>query len=148
MVLGKYLGPSVDVGPAMTQRVMKANGKYEDRSTLRQLTPKERMLLLPIGDRHDLTRVLCQKCDLNDMPVGTAHKQPAMDTHVYEVHFPNGGTKELAANTIAEALYPQCGPDGNQYIMLDAIVDFKKNPNVAISRKDQVKIVNGKKVVS
>ena len=43
MILGKYLGPSIDVGPAMTQRVMKANGKYEDRSTLRQLTPKECM---------------------------------------------------------------------------------------------------------
>ncbi len=43
MVLCKYLGPSVDVGPAMMQCVMKANGKYEDRSTLCQLTPAERM---------------------------------------------------------------------------------------------------------
>ena len=41
MVLGKYLGPSIDMGPAMTQCVMKANGKYEDRSTIRQLTPPE-----------------------------------------------------------------------------------------------------------
>ncbi|KAL7477010.1 hypothetical protein ACHAW6_002829 [Cyclotella cf. meneghiniana] len=30
MVLGKYLGPSIDVGPAMMQYVMKAIGKYED----------------------------------------------------------------------------------------------------------------------
>ena len=45
MVLGRYLGPSIDVGPVMTQRVMKANGEYEDRSTLRQLTPKEHMYL-------------------------------------------------------------------------------------------------------
>ncbi len=30
MVLGKYLGPSIDVGPAIMQCVMKANGKYED----------------------------------------------------------------------------------------------------------------------
>ena len=43
MVLGKYLGPSIDVGPAMTQHDMKANGEYEDRSTLHQLTPKEHM---------------------------------------------------------------------------------------------------------
>ncbi|KAL7474122.1 hypothetical protein ACHAW6_000116, partial [Cyclotella cf. meneghiniana] len=57
-------------------------------------------------------------------------------------------TKELATNTIAEALYAQCDPDGNQYVMLDTIVDFRKNPNVAISWNDQVKIVNGKKVVS
>ena len=82
------------------------------------------------------------------MPVGTAHKQPAMETCVYEVHFLGGHTKELATNTIAEALYAQSDPDGNQYVMLDAIVDFRKNPNVAISPNDQVKIVNGKKVVS
>ncbi len=30
MVLGKYLGPSIDVGPAMMQHVMKTNGEYED----------------------------------------------------------------------------------------------------------------------
>ncbi|KAL7475898.1 LOW QUALITY PROTEIN: hypothetical protein ACHAW6_001791 [Cyclotella cf. meneghiniana] len=69
-------------------------------------------------------------------------------THVYEVCFPNGRTKELAVNTITETFYAQCDHDGNQYIMLDAIMDYRKNPNVAISRNDQVKIVNGKKVVS
>ncbi len=43
MVLGKYLGPSISVGPAMTQHVMKANCEYEDQSTLHQLTPKEHL---------------------------------------------------------------------------------------------------------
>ena len=33
----------LDVGPAMMQRVMKANGKYEDQSTHCQLTSKEHM---------------------------------------------------------------------------------------------------------
>ena len=41
LVLGKYLGPSIDVGPAMTARIMKANGEVVDRSTLRRLTPEE-----------------------------------------------------------------------------------------------------------
>ncbi|KAL7474343.1 hypothetical protein ACHAW6_000318 [Cyclotella cf. meneghiniana] len=76
------------------------------------------------------------------MPVGAAQKQPAMDTHVYKVHFPDSRTEELAVNTIAEALYTQCDPDGNQCIMLDAIVDYRKNPDVAIAWNDQVKIVN------
>jgi len=40
-VLGKYLGPSIDVGPAMTARIMKENGEVVDRSTLRLLTPEE-----------------------------------------------------------------------------------------------------------
>ncbi len=105
-------------------------------------------VLLPLGDRHELARVLHRKHDSNGMLVGTAHKQPAMGTCVYDVRFPDGGTKELATNTITEALYAQCNPDGNQYIMLNATVDFRKNPDVAISQNDQVKIVNGKKVVS
>ncbi|KAL7475156.1 hypothetical protein ACHAW6_001083 [Cyclotella cf. meneghiniana] len=146
MVLGKYLGPSIDVGPAMTQHVMKANGEYEGQTTLHQLTPKE--LLLPVRDGHELARVLCRKHDANGVPANTAHKQPAMDTCVYEVHFPDGCTKELAVNTIAEALYAQCNPDGNQYVMLDASLDYRKNPNVAFSVNNQVKIVYGKKVVS
>jgi hypothetical protein len=41
LVLFKYLGPSIDVGPAMTQHIMKANGEIEDRSTVRSLTPEE-----------------------------------------------------------------------------------------------------------
>jgi len=41
LVLGNYLGPSIDVGPAMMQRVMKTNGEVKDRSTVRLLTPKE-----------------------------------------------------------------------------------------------------------
>ena len=102
-------------------------------------------VLLSVGDRHGLARVLHWKCDLNGMPMGTAHKQPAMDTCVYEVHFQDGRTKELAANTIAEVLYAQCDPDKNQYVMLDAIVVYRKNPN---ARNDQVKIINDKKVVS
>ncbi|KAL7480606.1 hypothetical protein ACHAW6_006283 [Cyclotella cf. meneghiniana] len=140
MVLGKYLGPSIDMGPAMMQHVMKANGEYEIQSTVHQLTPKECM-------NPALDRVHCRKCDSNGMLVGTTHIQPAMDTHVYEVHFLYGRTKELVANTMTEA-FAQCDQDGNQYIMLDAVMDFQKDPNVAISQNDQVKIVNGKKVVS
>ena len=43
MILGKYLGPSIDVGPAMMQHVMKANGNYENQSTLCQLTLEDGM---------------------------------------------------------------------------------------------------------
>jgi hypothetical protein len=42
-VLGKYLGPIIDVGPAMTSRIMKANGKLGNRSTVHALTSEERM---------------------------------------------------------------------------------------------------------
>ncbi|KAI2505177.1 Reverse transcriptase (RNA-dependent DNA polymerase) [Fragilaria crotonensis] len=41
MVLGRDLGPAIDIGPAMTRKVLKANGEVVYRSTVRSLTPDE-----------------------------------------------------------------------------------------------------------
>ena len=60
LVLGKYLGPSIDVGPAMMQRIMKANGEMEDRSTVRLLTPEDR---LSEGMRQEQEQFLTSVCD-------------------------------------------------------------------------------------
>ena len=40
-VLGRYLGPAIDVGPALTAKILKANGEVVYRSTYRALTDKE-----------------------------------------------------------------------------------------------------------
>jgi hypothetical protein len=41
MVTGRYLGPSLDVGPAMTAKILKQNGERIHRSTYRALTDDE-----------------------------------------------------------------------------------------------------------
>ncbi len=41
MILGHYLGPATDVGPAMTAKILKSNGQYVCRSTLQHLTDEE-----------------------------------------------------------------------------------------------------------
>ena len=41
LILGKYMGPSIVLGLAMTSQIMKANGKFEDCSTVRALTSEE-----------------------------------------------------------------------------------------------------------
>ena len=41
MVLGRDLGPAIDIGPAMTRKVLKANGNVVYRSTVRPLSPDE-----------------------------------------------------------------------------------------------------------
>ena len=41
MILGRYLGPSFDVGPAMTAKILKANGQVMNRTSLRALTEEE-----------------------------------------------------------------------------------------------------------
>ncbi|KAI2494564.1 hypothetical protein MHU86_19979 [Fragilaria crotonensis] len=41
MVLGRDLGPAIDIGPAMTRKVLKENGQVVYRSTVRLLTQDE-----------------------------------------------------------------------------------------------------------
>jgi hypothetical protein len=41
MVLGRDLGPAIDIGPAMTRKVLKENGKVVYRSTVQHLTRDE-----------------------------------------------------------------------------------------------------------
>ncbi len=40
-ILGCYLGPATDIGSALTAKILKSNGQFVCRSTLRQLTSKE-----------------------------------------------------------------------------------------------------------
>eukprot|EP00985_Skeletonema_marinoi_P035280 scaffold46130_cov504-Skeletonema_marinoi.AAC.1 len=40
-VLGRWLGPAIDVGPAMTAKILKSNGEVVYRTTFRALTPEE-----------------------------------------------------------------------------------------------------------
>lgn len=41
LVLGRYLGPSTDIGPAMTAKILKESGHVVHRSTFRALTQDE-----------------------------------------------------------------------------------------------------------
>ena len=41
LVLGMYCGPSIDVGPALTAKILIKNGQQVHRSTYRALTPDE-----------------------------------------------------------------------------------------------------------
>ena len=41
LVLGRYLGPTLNFGPAMCSKILKNNGKVVSRSTLHPLTREE-----------------------------------------------------------------------------------------------------------
>jgi hypothetical protein len=104
-------------------------------------------VLLPVGNSQVLARVLHRRWDADVKVVGTAHHNPALDSRIYEVRFPDGSTEELAANVIADAIYAQCDVDENQYVLLDAIMDYRKDPSVAVALDAQVTILDGKKLV-
>ena len=39
LVLGRYCGPSIDVGPAITDKILRKNGQQVHRYTYSELTP-------------------------------------------------------------------------------------------------------------
>ena len=50
--------------------------------------------------------------------------------------FEDGDVTELAANAIAESMYPMCNESSDHILLFDAIVDHRKNDN-AMTRAEQ-----------
>ena len=92
-------------------------------------------VLLPIGDRLQTGKVTSWKRNADGTPVGKAHTKSACDTRSYIVEFPDGQVNEYTANTIAENMYSQCDAEGNQYLLLEAIVDHRKDGH-AVEKAD------------
>jgi hypothetical protein len=70
-----------------------------------------------------------RKRNASGNPIGTANKNPILDTHLYQVRFKDGSSKEYAGDAIAENLYSQVDPEGNKFLLLDKIVKFRKHAN-------------------
>ncbi|KAI2493823.1 Reverse transcriptase (RNA-dependent DNA polymerase) [Fragilaria crotonensis] len=210
MVLGRDLGPAIDIGPAMTRKVLKMNGQVVYRSTVRSLTLDEMAdetmkrkreeftsrinsalgdgfkyedfasdpeledldtptfpsygddddgempqqpdadeepdadthdqyvgaeVTLPIGDKMLSAKVRSRKRGADGSLLGKANQNPILDTRTYNVEFSDGQTAELAANVIAQSMYSMCDTEGNQYLLLEGIVDHRKDGS-AIERAD------------
>lgn len=84
-----------------------------------------------------------RKQDADGNPVGRANSNPILDTRHYEVEFQDGGVTELTANVIAESMYASCDEEGNEFLLMDGMVDFRKKEN-ALSLKDQKITVKGR----
>ena len=214
VILGRYLGPSIDIGPALTAKILKSNGEVVHRSTYRALTPEEieseeeqaarkefdaaiaiklgpqatkqdfeelgvedapvhepyedddaagvmpaappeeeeptpdgapdnylsASVMLPRGDSLARGRVVGRKRDADGNPLGRANANPILDTRRYEVEFADGEVTELTANVIAQSMFAQCDEEGNDLLLLESMVDYRKSEK-ALSIKDQ-KIVH------
>ncbi len=93
-------------------------------------------LMLPKGGVMVKGRVTACKRDRDGNPVGSANDNPILDTRSYIADFDDGNQTELTANMIAGSLYSQCDPDGNQYVLLEEIVDHQRLP-AAVKLSDQ-----------
>lgn len=99
-------------------------------------------VVLPKGDQMLLGKVVTRKRDLDDNRIGKAHSNPIFDTRLYQVQFSDGHVEEYNANIIAQNLYSQIDKQGNQFTLLDAIIDYEKDEAVAIPPEQRFIIEN------
>ena len=100
-------------------------------------------VVLPRGERMELATVLRRKRDADGRPVGNYDSNPIMDTSEYEVQFSDGEVLEYSANIIAENLYSQVDEEGHHQVMIEDIIDHKKD-STAVSKADGTFVKNGK----
>jgi hypothetical protein len=70
--------------------------------------------------------VTAQKQDKDGNHVRLANANTILDTHECTFTFDNGDETVMSANLIAEGMYVQCDPNGNQYVLLDSIINHKR----------------------
>ncbi len=80
-------------------------------------------IFVPQGGTLVKGRVTSQKRDKYGNPIGLANANCILNTREYMFTFNDGDETVLDANLIAETMYAQCNPDGNQYVFLDSIID-------------------------
>jgi hypothetical protein len=81
---------------------------------------------VPQGGTLSKGRVTARKRDKDRNPIGLANANPILDTREYTFTLNDGNETVMSANLIAEAMYVQCDPDENQYVLLDSIIDHQR----------------------
>jgi hypothetical protein len=83
---------------------------------------------LPCGDENEMQRgrVTKRMKDNDGNPIGVSHANPLFDTRMYEVEWLDGHKEQLTANIIAENLFAQVVQEGNQFALLDDIIEHRK----------------------
>ena len=82
---------------------------------------------LPNGDKMHTGKVVGCKRGPDGEVKGVANTNPILDTMTYDVEFPNGEITEYSANVIAEKMFAQCDIERNQFVLMAAFVDHKKD---------------------
>jgi hypothetical protein len=90
---------------------------------------------LPVQGEMITGRVKRRKRDAEGNLVGRADAHPLLDTREYVVEFPDGREAEYAANLIATNMIAQCDTEGNQFLLMNAIVDHEKTEKAVPSLK-------------
>ena len=90
-------------------------------------------------------QVIGRSTDDNGILIGIYDANPLLNSRVYDLMIPDGSVQQYAANVIAENLYSQVDEEGHRYIMLDEIVDHRKNDDAVEKHDASVTSSKGRK---
>jgi hypothetical protein len=97
---------------------------------------------LPYGGTYRSGTVKRRKRNDDGELEGVADSNPIRDTRTYEVELEGGELVAYSANLIAENMYAQCDIDGNQYRLMDDLVDHRSNKS-AVKFADRFVTIRG-----
>ena len=101
-------------------------------------------VILPMGNENFSGKVKARKRSQDGTLKGTANQNPSLDTRTYGVEFHDGQVAKFGANMIAENMWAQCDLEGNQYRLMDSIVDHKTDGH-AMEKSNKYVFVKGGK---
>ena len=82
---------------------------------------------LPRGDQMQYAKVTGRKRNADGNYIGQWNQNPILNTAVYEVEFPDGTEQAYSANVIAQNIYSRVDDEGREYLVLDEIIDHRKD---------------------
>lgn len=91
---------------------------------------------LQLGDEFMTGKVKQRALGPDGKVVGTYDENPILNSIVYEVEFPDGQVREYSANVIAENMFAQVDDEGYSHMLLDALIDYKRD-ETAIPMEDK-----------
>ena len=145
-LLGRYCGPSIDIGHALTANILRNNGQQVHRSTYRALTPDELVYPDDIKACDEFDTAIEEKLGPassakyfnSDPDIFTPNLDQYEDDDEHqtnmpevdgitpdEMEFKDGSMRTYSENIIAESMYAQCDEEGHQYLLFGSILDHK-----------------------
>ena len=93
-------------------------------------------VLLPQGEELISAKVKRRHVNEDGEVHGEFDNNPILNTILYDIEFPDGATKQYAANIIAENMYSSLDENGYSKVVLDCILDHNKDDR-AIDKADK-----------
>ena len=100
--------------------------------------------MLPHGDSQQTGKDICHVRDQDGELNGTVHNNQILDTCSYQVEFSDSQLGEYSTIVIAPNMLSQCDLDGNQFLLMESIVDYKVTDEALLKPSETHVTIQGK----